>query len=501
MTNQKILFVSDSLGTPIHARGIFNFSYGIVQILKDLSFSVDLLVEPPTAGVYNRVARGAIDTLSTIQAKAVLADLFKHFQGDRFSFEWHYPNRAFQRLCDEFPDLANLQLTIDDGRRVEAQKYLPADQDIFREFRGNLLTDHLLLFDGFVISPRVYGESFRRAIHGVRPNIVDAAGYDYVFVDTPHCVDFINIPQEKIIFVVHDVIPLIEWMAYDWREMFVNKLSATAKAGRNGIFVSETTRSYFEELYPALELTSSTIIYPPVRKEVANAAQIIGRKLKADYIRDIADNKAAEFAGYALKSSDQPAEVERTRWRANKPAASAMPTWNGDLPYFCTVLSDEPRKNITVLVEASKMLVGRANIVVMGQINGNAHMNERPELFPNLHFTGYVSNGQKFDLLSACEAFIFPSFSEGFGIPIIEAALFGAPIICSDIPVFREVTDGKAAFFPPSDADALVAQIERFLNDPAERDTGGALKSFAQEAFVQSSLKGRLASIFAHEEV
>lgn len=42
-------------------------------------------------------------------------------------------------------------------------------------------------------------------------------------------------------------------------------------------------------------------------------------------------------------------------------------------------------------------------------------------------------------------ALIFPSYYEGFGLPIIEAMQFGLPIICSDIPVFREI--GKTLFY------------------------------------------------------
>lgn len=53
------------------------------------------------------------------------------------------------------------------------------------------------------------------------------------------------------------------------------------------------------------------------------------------------------------------------------------------------------------------------------------------------------------------EALILASIAEGFGLPLVEAAHFGLPIICSDIPIFREVTDGNAIYFPPLDVDKL----------------------------------------------
>ncbi|WP_248446465.1 glycosyltransferase [Sinorhizobium meliloti] len=495
MTSKTILFVSDSLGTPIHARGIFNFSYGIVQILSDLGFKVHLLVEPPAAVVNSRMSGEKAD-LSSVEASALLTDIFRHFQGERFRFDWFYQDSAFQRLCDESKDLAEIELTIADSKRVAHQKQILVDDEVISEYINGSQTDHLALFDGMLVSEAVYSESFRRAIHKLRPNIVDASGYDFVFVDTPHALDFANVDSSKIVFVVHDLIPLFEvTMGYDWREMFVNKLSATAREGRNGIFVSETTRSYFKKFYGSLRLNTSTIVFPPVRKEVVENASAIGRKPTSNYIREIESNKEAEFAQYVHEQSGNSAEGRRSLFGRGNASASANGKWNGSLPYFCSVLSDEPRKNIKVLVEASRKLIGRANIVVMGQIDGNAHMEGRPDLYPNLHFTGYVSDVQKFDLLSACEAFIFPSFSEGFGIPIIEAALFGAPIICSDIPVFREVTNGLASFFNPSSADELVERINVFLRGRSARDDGQQLRQFAIQQFVQASLKGRLAEV------
>ena len=52
-------------------------------------------------------------------------------------------------------------------------------------------------------------------------------------------------------------------------------------------------------------------------------------------------------------------------------------------------------------------------------------------------------------------ALIAASFTEGFGLPIVEAAHFGLPSICSDIPIFREVTDNNAIYFPPMDVEVL----------------------------------------------
>jgi glycosyltransferase involved in cell wall biosynthesis len=68
-------------------------------------------------------------------------------------------------------------------------------------------------------------------------------------------------------------------------------------------------------------------------------------------------------------------------------------------------------------------------------------------------------------LLRASDLVFLPSFEEGFGIPLLEAAAMRTPVACSDIPVFREVTGGLAHFFNPhGSAHEAVATIEQALS-------------------------------------
>ena len=66
---------------------------------------------------------------------------------------------------------------------------------------------------------------------------------------------------------------------------------------------------------------------------------------------------------------------------------------------------------------------------------------------------------------SGALCFIFPSLSEGFGIPLLEAMACGAPIVASDIPVFHEVAADAALFFDPHDDEELASVMCRLLND------------------------------------
>jgi glycosyltransferase involved in cell wall biosynthesis len=70
-------------------------------------------------------------------------------------------------------------------------------------------------------------------------------------------------------------------------------------------------------------------------------------------------------------------------------------------------------------------------------------------------FPGYIPSQDLPSVFAAAERFIYPSFYEGFGIPILEALAVGTPVAASDIPPHREIASGQVDFFPPHDIAAL----------------------------------------------
>jgi hypothetical protein len=84
-----------------------------------------------------------------------------------------------------------------------------------------------------------------------------------------------------------------------------------------------------------------------------------------------------------------------------------------------------------------------------------------------LRFPGYMPEDEFVALLQSCQAVIFPSLYEGFGMPVLEAMAFGKPVLCSNVTSLPEVAGEAALFFDPRKPTEIVRAIERIEADPA----------------------------------
>lgn len=133
-------------------------------------------------------------------------------------------------------------------------------------------------------------------------------------------------------------------------------------------------------------------------------------------------------------------------------------------PYVLAVGRLNVRKNLTRLVDAyaaSKEISTSHDLLIVGPADGAtglaAHIS--PALQPSILLTGAVADAELAWLYRNAAVFVFPSLAEGFGLPMVEAYLAGAPIIASDIPVFRE--HGLASdYFNPGSTKDIARSLE-----------------------------------------
>ncbi len=92
---------------------------------------------------------------------------------------------------------------------------------------------------------------------------------------------------------------------------------------------------------------------------------------------------------------------------------------------------------------------------------------ERSNAKQAIKYLGYLPETENAALMNAATAFLFPSWYEGFGVPPLEAAACGAPLIISDIGAHREVLQDAAIFVKPTEPEAWGKILMQFAADPS----------------------------------
>jgi phosphatidylinositol alpha-mannosyltransferase len=137
---------------------------------------------------------------------------------------------------------------------------------------------------------------------------------------------------------------------------------------------------------------------------------------------------------------------------------------------------DEPRKGMSVLLDALRLLVPTRPdlqlLVAGGGDEKDLLQDAGPELAGTLRLLGRVSNEDKAAMLRSVDIYCAPNTGgESFGIILTEAMSAGTPVVASDLDAFRRVLDGGIAgvLARVGDAPALADALGRVLDDPGRR--------------------------------
>ncbi len=144
-------------------------------------------------------------------------------------------------------------------------------------------------------------------------------------------------------------------------------------------------------------------------------------------------------------------------------------------PYILFVGMLEPRKNLDGLLRAYAPLKERLNhhLIIVGKKGWKYEpifeTVKKLELQNHVHFLGYVPDEDVPALYSAATCFVYPSFYEGFGIPIIEAMACGCPVITSNNSSMKEIAGNAAILVDPYNITDIQNAIELLIADKAIR--------------------------------
>jgi len=168
-------------------------------------------------------------------------------------------------------------------------------------------------------------------------------------------------------------------------------------------------------------------------------------------------------------------------------------------PFFLYVGSRDKYKNFLKFIEAfsaSDLLKKNLNIYFFGSSDFTIlEINIIKRLGLNLDQIKYFSGDDKKlnFLYSKAYAFVFPSFYEGFGIPLLESMNMGCPIVCSNTSSFLEVANDAALFFDPYNSEDIKDKLEKIFYDKNLRkkliDNGYSnIKKFSWDKCAQETL-------------
>lgn len=151
-----------------------------------------------------------------------------------------------------------------------------------------------------------------------------------------------------------------------------------------------------------------------------------------------------------------------------------------DTKIILYVGSEQPRKNIPLLIKAFSILKKRipnAKLIKIGRHQALKERQKNLKLINDLHLGGdiilidYVDESDIPKYYRAADVFVFPSLYEGFGLPPLEAMACGCPVISSNTTSLPEVVGDAGILLPPNDLNSLVSAMEEVLiNDSLRED-------------------------------
>jgi len=145
-------------------------------------------------------------------------------------------------------------------------------------------------------------------------------------------------------------------------------------------------------------------------------------------------------------------------------------------PFFLVLGNTRPYKNVPAALHAFAIVARThrdAELVVAGRGDSVRQLQplaQRLGIARRVRFPGPVSHAELLALLHGATALVFPSFVEGFGLPVLEAMAVGTPVITSKGTSTEEVAGDAALLVDPHDTRSIALALERLLEDAPERD-------------------------------
>ena len=158
--------------------------------------------------------------------------------------------------------------------------------------------------------------------------------------------------------------------------------------------------------------------------------------------------------------------------------ARAAPLRRPATPYFLYVGTIEPRKNLLFLLAVWRRLIERhgeraPRLVIAGRRGWENEnivdvLERSRQLAPFVAEASDLTDAGLAKLMAEAAALVAPSFTEGFGLPVVESLAAGVPVLVSDIAAHREVGEDYAIYADAIDGPAWVGAVEALMDETSD---------------------------------
>ncbi|HIC7372715.1 TPA: glycosyltransferase family 4 protein [Legionella pneumophila] len=247
---------------------------------------------------------------------------------------------------------------------------------------------------------------------------------DYGGLNNPALLSVLQQNRFKMVALIHDLIPITnpEYFPLQHFEKFVQGIKTILHTAKGVVTVSETTRYILSNYISGAELPC-----PPITSATL-----------------------APGLAFSLSAEERPIAQ----------------------PYFVIISSINERKNHMLLLHIWKRLIQKygensPRLVIIGYRHGECNytyaLMDRCPILQGFVIERQCTDEELSNYLHHAQALLFPSFSEGYGLPLVEALSFRVPVIASELPVFREVAGDIPDYLDPLDAMNWMSCIENYI--------------------------------------
>lgn len=253
--------------------------------------------------------------------------------------------------------------------------------------------------------------------------------------DIFHTSDWTQPPtiHAKTITTIHDLVPLLypQWSHPKITSVHQRKLTLASKHCHHFIAVSQNTKNDFQKLFPQIPDHQITVIYEAAEQKYDQFLKLspARRQQKIQSLRRIYDLRF----------------------------------------YFLAQATREPRKNLTRLIKAfnlfrQKYPQSQVELAISGKYGWGQDILHLKH--PWIKVLGYIPEKDIVTLHAAAICLVYPSFYEGFGLPVIKSMKVGTPVITSRTSSLPEICGPAAILVDPNSTKELANSIEQIARNP-----------------------------------